>query len=189
MINFIKKLFSKNSSKSNEEIEIPVENRVANLDRLLLSLSKAKVKKIIELDKEGKLTKEILNKSLPFQKLPLTDTEKELLLIDDYSPIEERLFILKELECYKEIILIGTLFIRGSKDSTKLYQKGLEIDEPSFANILYFYCVALLLTKEKELCKSYIDLLQKIVIAYPKPNNPPQDLIDKIGFQAHSSLY
>jgi hypothetical protein len=188
MLGLLKSLFTKKSTPqiSFEDFEALLEKKVSDLEILLFAIAKDKATEALDLHKAGKLTPEMHSKALFFKDIVLAQTEKEALLMQEYNPIEERFIKLKEIECYEEIVLIGTLFISGNRNTKDLYQKGtLFINDRSFANILYIYCFALLMTDNKVLCQPYVELLEKILIANPRITEPTKDSISRLRSLAH----
>lgn len=189
MLKLLKSLFAKKSTPqtSLHDFEAILEKKFSDLEILLFAIAKDKAKEALDLHKAGKLTPELHSKALFFKDIILAKAEKEALLMQEYDPIEERFIKLKEIECYEEIVLIGTLFISGNQDTKDLYQKGtLFIHKRSFVNILYIYCIALLMTDNKVLCQPYVELLEKILIANPRITEPTKDSVNRLRSQAHS---
>ena len=190
IIQFFKNLFGR-KDKSQEEIK-PLRSKILNLellDKFIKSLCYQKIKQLEKSHSKQTLTKSELKRGLIFEKFNLTPAEKVAILSDDYSCIEDRLKILCDNEYYEEIEMMCTIFLVGRRNADFLFRKELDITQIPFKGIIYFFCVALLNTGKKVICQTYIELLQKLVIAYPHENNPPQDLIDKIGFRAHSNFF
>jgi hypothetical protein len=158
------------------------------LDKFIVRLSYKKVIEIKQKHTKGILTPQELKRGLTFEKVILTENDKLLIRQSDYSPIEYILYILKEQQYYEEIVLIGMMFLVGDRNEVGLYRPGLDPTTLSFRRILFFFCIGLIETDNKELCKVYIELLQQFVILKPNEDNPPQELIDKIGFRAHSKF-
>ena len=164
------------------------QTRVERINNFLKTLSLDKVKQVASKHKNGTLTIVELERLVIFKDLPLEKKEKEELLIDNYTSIESRLAGLQKGNFFNEVIMIGVLFLQDEKDDNALYDSKLKIEKDSFKRILYFLCVALYDTRQFILCQPYIDLMQKLVIAFPSDVNPPQGVLDKIGYQVYSNL-
>ena len=101
--------------------------------------------------------------------------------------IESRVAVLNKQDFFNESIMIIMMFLEDKSDENALYDSNLKIENESFRRILYFLCMALHQTRQFVLCQPYIDLLQKLVIVFPSDNNPPRDLMDRIGYQVYSN--
>lgn len=160
-------------------------DRISNFSNTL-SLKKAEELKSKHLS--GTLIKKDFDRLIIFKDLPIEEQEKKELVIDNYISIESRLAVLNKADFFDESIMIAMLFLQDNSDENALYDSNLKIEKDSFRRILYFLCMALHQTKQFTLCQPHIDLLQKLVIVFPSENNPPQDLMDRIGYQVYHNL-
>ena len=164
------------------------QSKVDSIENLLRALSLEKVKELQAKHLANTLTKADVERVVVFKDLPLEKDEIQELLIDNYMPIESRFAVLNKQDFFSESIMITMVFLVDKTDDKTLYDSHLKIEKVSFRRILYFLCMALHQTNQFTLCQPYIDLLQKLVIVFPSENNPPQDLMDRIGYQVYHNL-
>ena len=164
------------------------QSKIERLSNFLSTLSLNKVKELKAKHLAGTLTKSDVERVIVFKDLPLDEEEKQELLTDNYMSIESRVAVLNKKDFFDESIMITILFLEDKTDDKTLYDSNLKIEKESLRRILYFLCMALHQTKQFTLCQPYIDLLQKLVIVFPSENNPPKDLMDRIGYQVYSNL-
>jgi hypothetical protein len=116
-----------------------------------------------------------------FKDIPLKEDEIKDVLNNDYMPIVARLGALNKGGFHNELIMISILFL-NEKNDDRLYDENIDISAEDFSMLLFYLCNSLLATKQFILCKTYIELLQKIVIAYPNDFHPPEDIIESMDF-------
>lgn len=164
----------------NKQAENPKFVRLRNL---LHTLSLNKVQEITAKLKSGRLGKEEGERAMIFQSLPISQTDLESLNQHKYESIEKRLEMLNRNNYYDESVMIGILFLTDENDQTSVYDKALKIGNRSFLAVLYQTCIALHHQRIFSLCEPYIDLLEKLLIAYPEHAAYfSKDIIEKISF-------
>lgn len=158
--------------------------KVERLSNFFDTLSRKKAEEVKSKHLAGTLTKGELNRLMTFKDLPIDEQEKKELLKDDYISIESRVAVLNKEGFFDECIMIAILFLQDKKDDKALYDSTLKIETKSSKQILFYLCLALNNTKQFLLCQTYIDLLKKLIIAFPSVLDPPIDVLHKISYQA-----
>lgn len=160
-------------------------SKIEKLNNFLKSLSLDKIEQIKVMHAAGTLTKEVMDRLIIFKDIVLDEGEISELVSDDYISIEARMAVLNKGSFYDEIVWVGLLFLQDENDDRALYDGNLNISKDSFKKVLYHLCIALHHSGKYKLCQPHIDLLQKLVIAYPSHFNPPKDILDKIGYDCY----
>jgi hypothetical protein len=142
-------------------------SKYQRINNLFESLKAKRMKEITGARKDGKFTTEDAIWAMRFGSLPMDEFAISQLNLDRYEPIQSRLEMLNKYHFYEDTIMIGILFLLDEKDNRNLYDLNLKRNSQSFLSILYQTCIALHQTRNFNLCAPYIDLLEKLLIAYP----------------------
>ena len=158
-------------------------SKYQRINNLFESFKTKRMKEITGARKDGKFTTEDAMWALRLGSLPMVELEMLQLNLDKYEPIQSRLVMLNKCHFYEDTIMIGILFLMDEKDSKNLYDLNLKRNSQSFLGILYQTCIALHHQRIFSLCEPYIDLLEKLLIAYPEHGTYfSEDIIEKISF-------
>jgi len=161
-------------------------SKYIELNNLLKTLSLNKVKELTEKIRSGNFNKADADRSLIFKDLPLDEQELKELDNQIYLSIESRLAVLNKNKFFDESIMIGILFLTDKNDTKGLYDSSLRINDLSFLTILFLTCISLHHTRNYSLCQPYIELLQKLIIAYPSHADYfPEEVIQQIAMDCY----
>jgi hypothetical protein len=161
-------------------------SKFSELNNLLISLSLNKVKELTAKINSRNFNKSEADRSIIFEGLPLDAEELQELNRHDYRSIESRLAILNKYQFFDESVMIGILFLTDLNDKRRLYDASLKINDLSFLTILFLTCISLHYTRNYSLCQPYIELLQKLIIAYPNHGSCfPEDIIERIAMDCY----
>lgn len=168
---------------------VPIEDIISKYQRinnLFESFKTKRMKEITGARKDGKFTTEDAIWVMRFGSLPMNELEMSQLNLDEYEPIQSRLVMLNKCHFYEDTIMIGILFLMDVKDSNNLYDLKLKRNSQSFLGILYQTCIALYQTRKFNLCAPYIDLLEKLLVAYPAHAYIfPPNVIESISWECY----
>jgi hypothetical protein len=156
------------------------------INNLFESFYTKRMKEIAVARKDGKFTTEDAIWIMRFGRLPMNEFTITQLKADCYEPIQSRLEWLNKHNYFEDTTMIGILFLMDEKDNRNLYDSKLKRDSQSFLSILYQTCIALYQTSNFNLCAPYIDLLEKLVVAYPTQAYIfPQNVIESISWECY----